>query len=180
MRIVGGSHKGRVIRPAKFFKHRPTTDVAKEAMFNILHNSFDFNNIDVLDLFSGTGSISFEFASRGCEKIVSVEKNYKYTEFIKKLADEFGFSSHKVIKSDVFKFIERSINSFDIIFADPPYDLPNLIEIPDYIFKKQILNKDGILIVEHSDKINFSRHHNFVNTRNYSRVNFSFFQNKDS
>ena len=176
MRIVGGTHKSRIIRPAKFFKDRPTTDMAKEALFNILNNNFDFEDIEVLDLFSGTGSISYEFASRGCNNITCVEKNFKYTEFIRKTASDFGFTSHKIIKSDVFKYLAKSKNKFDIIFADPPYDLPELIEIPDFIFNNDVLNEGGLLIIEHPDKISFSRHPNFFEHRNYSRVNFSFFR----
>ncbi len=176
MRIISGTHKGRLVRPPKFFKDRPTTDMAKEALFNILHNSFVFEEISILDLFSGSGSISFEFASRGCQNITCVEKNFKYSEFIKKIANEFGFDSHKVIKSDVFSYLKRSLDKFDIIFADPPYDLPDLVEIPDFVFDNDILNRGGLLIVEHPDKINFSRHPNFIDNRNYSRVNFSFFK----
>jgi len=178
MRIVSGSHKGRVVRPPKFFKHRPTTDMAKEALFNIINNSFIYDEIRVLDLFSGSGSIAFEFASRGCKDIVSIEKNYKYSEFIKQTAIDFGFKNIKVIKADVFKYINKSNQKFDIIFADPPYDLPNLVEIPDIVFANNLLANNGLLIVEHPDKISFNHSKNIIEHRNYSRVNFSFFGNK--
>ena len=178
MRIVSGSHKGRVVRPPKFFKDRPTTDMAKEALFNIINNSFVYDEIRVLDLFSGTGSIAFEFASRGCNDIICVDKNYKYTEFIKRTALDFEFNLIKVIKYDVFKFIEKSNQKFDVIFADPPYDLSNLIEIPNAIFTNNLLADNGLLIVEHPDKISFNNSPNINEHRNYSRVNFSFFSNK--
>ena len=177
MRIVSGTHKGRVIRPPAFFKARPTTDMAKESLFNILLNRFDFEDCDVLDLFSGTGSISYEFASRGANKIVSIEKNFKYVQFIKKTAEGFGFDQLTALKADSFKFVEKTLAKFDLIFADPPYDLQELETVPGLVFEHGLLKEAGLLIVEHPASVSFARHPNFVEVRNYSRVHFSFFEN---
>ncbi|MEA3444660.1 MAG: RsmD family RNA methyltransferase [Bacteroidota bacterium] len=175
MRIVSGTHKGRVIRPPKFFKARPTTDMAKESLFNILQNRFDFSETEVLDLFSGTGSISYEFASRSCKRIDSVEKDFRYYSFIRDTAKQFGFDNLNCIKGDCFKFLKHSSEKFDIVFADPPYELENLGDLPDLVFQSEILIDEGLFILEHPDKYNFSKHPNFSELRKYSRVNFSFF-----
>ncbi len=176
MRIVSGTHKGRVIRPPSFFKARPTTDMAKESLFNILQNRFDFAEIEVLDLFSGTGSISYEFASRDCRKVISVDKNFRYSRFIQDTAKQFGFDQIKCIKSDSFRYVKSCASKFDIVFADPPYDLEKLKEIPDLVFQAGIIKDGGILILEHPASYNLSKHPNFKENRNYSRVNFSFFE----
>ena len=133
MRIVSGTYKGRLIKPPKNFKARPTTDFAKENLFNILNNNFDFTGVDVLDLFSGTGSISYEFASRECRSVVSVESNFKHHIFIKKTIEELGLTTVRSIKSDAFRYVKSCREKFDIIFADPPYDLKSMDDIPDFI-----------------------------------------------
>ncbi|MFP4022990.1 MAG: RsmD family RNA methyltransferase [Thiohalospira sp.] len=176
MRIVSGTYKGRIINPPKNFKARPTTDFAKENLFNILNNHFDYSELNVLDLFSGTGSISYEFASRGSQRVISIEKNYKHQAFIKKTIDDFGFTQIKSIKTDVFRYIKSCNDQFDIIFADPPYDLKELELIPDFIFEHHLLKKNGWLIVEHGDKTNFSRQKGFKELRKYGNVNFSIFE----
>ena len=176
MRIVSGKHKGRHIRPPKNFKARPTTDFAKENLFNILNNNFDFTEIKVLDLFSGTGSISYEFASRECISVISVESNFKHQAFIKKSIDELGLNQVKTIKSDVFRYVKTCRDKFDIIFADPPYDLKEIESIPDFIFENQVLKNGGWLIIEHGDKTSFSRHPGFKELRKYGGVNFSIFE----
>ena len=180
MRIVSGKYKGRRINPPKNFKARPTTDFAKENLFNILNNNFDFSELSVLDLFSGTGSISYEFASRGCISVVSIESNFKYNAFIKKTIEELGFNQIQAIKSNAFIYVKACRNKFDIVFADPPYDLKEIESIPDFIFKHQILNKGGWLIVEHGDKTSFNKHAGFVELRKYGGVNFSIFENPET
>jgi 16S rRNA (guanine(966)-N(2))-methyltransferase RsmD len=175
LRIVSGKYKGRIINPPKNFRARPTTDFAKENLFNILNNHFDFSALTVLDLFSGTGSISYEFASRGSEHVVSVEKNFKHQAFIKKTVDDFGFSQIRTIKTDVFRYIKTCNEQFDIIFADPPYDLEGIESIPATIFAHQILKKEGWLIVEHGDRTDFSKQQGFQEQRKYGGVNFSIF-----
>ena len=175
MRIVSGKYKGRLIKPPKNFKARPTTDFAKENLFNILNNNFDFTELRVLDLFSGTGSISYEFASRECISVTSIESNFRHQGFIKKTIEELGLENIRTIKSDAFRFVKSCKDKFDIIFADPPYDLKEIESIPDYIFSQQVLNSEGWLIVEHGDKTNFGRHPAFIELRKYGGVNFSIF-----
>jgi len=175
LRIVSGKYKGRIIKPPKNFRARPTTDFAKENLFNILNNNFDFSEVTVLDLFSGTGSISYEFVSRGSQYVVSIEKNFKHQAFIKKTIDDFGFTQIKTIKTDAFRYIKTCNEQFDIIFADPPYDLKDLESIPDFIFEQEILKENGWLILEHGDKTDFSKHEKFKEQRKYGGVNFSIF-----
>lgn len=176
MRIVSGKYKGRHISPPKNFRARPTTDFAKENIFNILNNNFDFSELEVLDLFSGTGSISYEFASRECISVISIESNFKHHLFIKKTIEELGLQNVKAIKSDAFRYVKSCNKTFDIIFADPPYELKEIETIPTHIFEHQILKKDGWLIVEHGDKTNFSKQAGFKETRKYGGVNFSIFE----
>ncbi|MCW3786493.1 RsmD family RNA methyltransferase [Plebeiibacterium sediminum] len=177
MRIISGSLKGRRFSPPKNFKARPTTDFAKENLFNVLNNHYSFEELKVLDLFGGTGSISLEFASRGTNNITCVELNFNHFRFIKKNIDELGMkSSIKVIKADAFKFIEKTSETFDMIFADPPYDLENAETIPDLVLSNNLLNSEGILIFEHSGKVDFKSHPNFVENRENGKVIFTFFK----
>ena len=178
MRIVSGLYKGRLIHPPKNFSARPTTDFAKENLFNVLNNHVDFEELEVLDLFSGTGSISYEFASRGSKHIISVENNFKHFRFIKQTCELLSIKQIKAIKTDVFRYIKSCTSTFDIIFADPPYQLENIEEIPGLILDKKLLKKDGWLIVEHGDKTNFSKHACFKEIRKYGGVNFSIFENQ--
>ncbi len=174
MRIISGSHRGRQIFPDKNFSARPTTDFAKENLFNILTNYIDFEEIRVLDLFSGTGSISHEFASRGAQEIISVEANYKHYAFILKTAKELGFKNMKIYKTDVFIACKKlKGQKFDIIFADPPYNLDKIQEIPATIFDNDLLGENGIAIIEHPERIQFSTHPRFSEHRQYGSVNFS-------
>lgn len=176
MRIVSGTHKGRRFAPPAGFKARPTTDFAKENLFNVLHNHLDFESASVLDLFSGTGSISFEFASRGCTRITSVEMNARHHQFIRKVALELNLQSQlTVVRADAFKYVEKSIQTFDVVFADPPFDLEKAAQLPNLILEKQLLNPGGFLILEHSDKVSYRHHPNFQQVRQYGKVNFSFF-----
>lgn len=164
-----------MIHPPKNFKARPTTDRAKESLFNILANNIDFTEIKALDLFGGTGSISYEFASRECKEVTCVEINYKHYSFIKKTINDLGFKNIKVIKTNVFKFLDKSSEKYDLIFADPPYDLPEIETIPDIIFDNELLSKNGLFILEHSDNTSFSNHPRLKEHRNYGGVNFSIF-----
>lgn len=177
MRIISGSHKGKQIFPDKSFSARPTTDFAKENLFNVVSNYIDLENIQVLDLFSGTGSISYEFASRGAREIISIEQNYKHFAFIKRTAQELGFKNIKIFKTDVFIACKKLRGQkFDIIFADPPYHLDRIPELPSAIFDNELLADDGMAIIEHPATIDFSGHLHFSEHRQYGSVNFSIFR----
>ncbi|MCS5663074.1 MAG: RsmD family RNA methyltransferase [Flavobacteriales bacterium] len=176
MRIVSGTHKSKRITAPKNLPVRPTTDMAKESLFNILNNNYYFDEIRVLDLFSGTGNISYEFASRGTEQILSVDQNFHCIRFIQQTAKELGFDTISTIKADVFEFLEKHSQEHDIIFADAPYELEGLDKIVETIFAKNILSKDGVLILEHAKEQDFSELPFFANKRRYGNVNFSFFE----
>jgi 16S rRNA (guanine(966)-N(2))-methyltransferase RsmD len=180
MRIISGTHKGRVMHPPKNLPVRPTTDFAKESLFNILNNHIDFEELKVLDLFCGTGNISFEFSSRGSTDITSVDDNYHCCDFVKKTSSDFKMDQIKVIKSDAFSFLKKTPNTYDIIFADPPYimELQKLELILELVFSKNLLKPDGWLIIEHGEQADLSKHPNFSEHRKYGNVNFSFFKNK--
>jgi 16S rRNA (guanine(966)-N(2))-methyltransferase RsmD len=174
MRIISGSHKGRNIVPPHNFRARPTTDFAKENLFNILNNIVDIAELEVLDLFAGTGSISFEFASRGAKKIDTVELNGIHHAFIRQTADKLGFEQIHTIKSDALNFILFCSATYDIIFADPPYEMSDVDKIPDTIFKHNMLKENGLFIIEHSNKYDFGSHLRFYDSRHYGSVNFTF------
>jgi 16S rRNA (guanine966-N2)-methyltransferase len=176
MRIISGTYKGRRFSPPASLKARPTTDFAKEGLFNVLGNQLDIEDTQVLDLFAGSGSISFEFVSRGAAHTTSVEQNYQHIAFIKKVTQELGIKNISVLKADVFRYIESCKQSFDIIFADPPYALPQLAELPDKIMQSDILKKEGLFILEHGKSNTFTTHPNFVEFRHYGNVHFSFFK----
>lgn len=176
MRIICGSYKGKQIVRDNKLTLRPTTDFAKEGLFNILSNRYDLSSFDVLDLFSGTGSISYEFASRGCPNVHSIEMDPRHAAFIRTNVEKLGFRQIRVVRDDVFHFLTICKAQFDIIFADPPYDMPYIEEIPGLIFRQNILKPDGILIIEHSRRIDFTRHEHFFDHRNYGNVHFSFFK----
>ena len=178
MRIISGEYGGRVVNAPKEFEMRPTTDRAKESLFNILNNEFDFSEVSLLDLFSGIGSISFECASRGSSDIVSVEKNAKQTTFIKQTAAKFGIKGMKVLNVEVRDFLKIANRPFTIVFADPPYNLPWLAEIPNYIYASKVIGENTLVIVEHPDSVDFSYHPNFSRLCNYGKVHFSFFRTK--
>ncbi len=177
MRIISGTYKGKSIIAPKTLPVRPTTDFAKEALFNIIENQFDIDNLSVLDLFAGTGNITYEFASRRAKSIVTVDLHYACTSFIKKTIYQLKFNNVHIIKNDVFKYTKQCKQSFDLIFADPPYDLKNLKEIPTAIFQQELLSPNGWLIVEHDKRTDFKEHPNFFEHRKYGNVNFSFFKN---
>lgn len=174
MRIVSGKYKGRHIPVRKNFPSRPTTDFAKENLFNVLNNIFDFEELKVLDLFSGTGSISYEFASRGAI-VTLIENDYRSYEFIRKTILNLEMKNVKPFKADVFRALRKIPQKFDLIFADPPYTLKNIEEIPPLIFENQLLTDDGWFILEHSDKNDFRAFQYFKELRKYGSVHFSIF-----
>ena len=175
MRIISGTHKGRVIKPPEGLDLRPTTDFAKESLFNILNNRIDYKSTNVLDLFSGTGSISYEFASRGASSVTAVEINQRCVDFIKKAADSYGFANIRAVRADSMAFMGFCKVQYELIFADPPFDFNDINSIPEIVFKKKLLCEDGLFILEHSKSNNFSHLPQFVEQRNYGKVNFSFF-----
>ena len=176
MRIVSGALKGRRFSPPKNFKARPTTDFAKENIFNVLNNIIDFEDIEVLDLFSGTGSISYEFASRGCSRIIAVENNFKHFKFITELVKELNLGEQiNVIKSCAFRYVRKTSATFNIVFADPPYNSKEAETLPEEVMNSGILKPGGMFIFEHSDKKNYSHLSGFSEVRRYGKVNFSVF-----
>lgn len=175
MRIVGGNFKGRYFTPGKKFNARPTTDLAKEALFNILQNRFYFDELSVLDLFAGSGSIGYEFISRGAKSVTFVEKKFSHVQFIKKVTTELDIKNVQIIRDDTFRFLKKFPGKFNIVFADPPYDLKQLDEIPAALFDSDVLIENGIFILEHPKEFNFINHPNFTEIRYYGKVNFSFF-----
>lgn len=175
MRIIGGQYAKRLIRPPKNLPVRPTTDLAKESLFNILRNKTDFYGKNALDLFSGTGSLAYEFASRDCKEVVAVDINFQCIQFIKKTAVDFDMTNLRAVRSDVFRFIKTTPLQFDIIFADPPYQLEEISKINHLIFENNLLSENGIMIIEHPKEVDFSLAQYFVDHRKYGKVNFSFF-----
>ena len=178
MRIISGDLKGRIINAPKDFDLRPTTDRAKEGLFNILNNEFDFSEISLLDLFSGIGSISLESASRGCTDIVSVEKNAKHASFIKKTANDLKIRGMKVLVSETRDFLKIANREFSVIFADPPYNLPWLQDLPNLIYASKAVGDETMVIIEHPESFDFSQHPHFARLCKYGKVHFSFFRSK--
>lgn len=176
MRIITGQYKGRHFDVPRTFKARPTTDFAKENIFNVLNGYVDFDGAAALDLFAGTGSISLELLSRGCAQVVSVEKDRDHANFIAQCMKKLGTRDNILIRGDVFRFLKACHQQFDLIFADPPYALPELPTIPDLIFQHELLKPEGILVFEHGKGNDFSGHPHFVEHRAYGSVNFSLFQ----
>jgi 16S rRNA (guanine(966)-N(2))-methyltransferase RsmD len=179
MRIIGGKHKGRKIYAPKHLPARPTKDITKESLFNTLASRFFFNEISVLDLFAGTGNISFEFASRGTEDITSVDRHAESVRFIEKTAARLGMPV-QVVRSDVKKFLETARRTYDVIFMDPPYDMPpgDLLELIDLIFRRKMLDDEGVLIVEHHKNLRLDSHPAYRKTKTYGQSVLSFFEKK--
>ena len=176
MRIITGIYKGRHFDIPRSFKARPTTDFAKENIFNVLNGYIDFEDAVALDLFAGTGSISYELLSRGCASVVSVELDRDHARFISECLKKLGTDKDILIRGDVFRFLKSCHQQFDFIFADPPYSLPELPKIPSLIFEYGLLKEDGILVFEHGKQNNFSDHPHFLEHRSYGSVNFSIFR----
>jgi len=178
MRIIGGKLRGKTILPPQGYKARPTTDFAKEGLFNILNNEYEMEGLQVLHLFGGTGAISYEFASRGASRVYCVEMLPLHANFIKAQAARFGMDNLTVVRHNVFEFLEICREKFDIIFADPPYAIEGLADIPDKVFSKDILHQGAYFILEHPEEFNFESHPFFVKEKKYGNVHFSFFEKK--
>lgn len=175
IRIIAGSEKGRKIAAPKNLPVRPTTDFAKEALFNILRNKFDFENMTVLDLFCGTGNISYEFASRGCPDITCVDIDSGCIQFVKQTQKQFGFDAIKASNYDVFKFVKKQTKQWDLVFADPPFTHKQITEIPGVVFEHNLVKPGGWLIVETPPRTQFPPGLPLVEVRSYGKVNFAIF-----
>ena len=180
MRIITGIYKGRHFDIPRTFKARPTTDFAKENIFNVLMQYIDFEGATALDLFSGTGSISLELLSRGCKQVVSVELDRDHHRFIQECLKKLNTDKCVPIRGDVFRFLKSCKQQYDFIFADPPYALKELPQIPDIIFERQLLKEDGLFVFEHGKDYDFSNHPHFLEHRSYGSVNFTLFTAKQS
>ena len=179
MRIIGGEHGGRKFNPpSKMPYTRPTTDIAKEGLFNVLQHKLDIEELKTLDLFGGTGSISYELASRGAADLTIVEKDTAMFEFIKKTSLELRIENIKYIKMDVFKFISQCTDKFDFIFAGPPYALTIIDDLPKLIFEKQLLNENGWFVLEHTPRNDYKRFPFYKTEKNYGTTIFSIFVNE--
>lgn len=176
MRIITGKYKGRHFDIPRTFKARPTTDFAKENIFNVLNGYIDFDGSAALDLFSGTGSISLEMLSRGCAPVISVEADRDHSAFISQCMKKIGATDNILIRGDVFRFLKKCHETFDFIFADPPYALDNLASIPSLIFEYELLKPEGVFVLEHGKNYDFSQEPHFVEHRSYGSVNFSLFR----
>ncbi|MBW4891487.1 RsmD family RNA methyltransferase [Mucilaginibacter sp. HMF5004] len=176
MRIIGGKLKGLRLNPPTNLPVRPTTDMAKEALFNILNNQITFEGITVLDLFSGTGNISMEFASRGAELVTSVDRSVQCIHYLNDTSRQHKLENIKTFKADVFKYLDMESEQYDLVFADPPYDLNRIPDIPKIVAAKNLLKPDGLLIVEHQSMQNLSQQPGFVEQRKYGHSSFSFFK----
>ena len=176
MRIVSGKYKGRAINPPRNLRARPTTDFAKENLFNVLGNLVDFEQCDVLDLFAGTGSISYEFASRGARSVTSVEINPVHYNFIRQTAAQLGIGNLYPVKANAFLYLKSCTKQFDVIFSDAPYDLEGSEQVVKLVLEGNLLRPEGIFIFEHSKKMDFSACEEFWQLRSYGSVQFSFFK----
>ncbi|OCX53268.1 16S rRNA (guanine(966)-N(2))-methyltransferase RsmD [Mucilaginibacter sp. PPCGB 2223] len=177
MRIIGGKLRGLRLNPPNNLPVRPTTDLAKEALFNILNNQIEFEGLKVLDLFSGTGNISMEFASRDAEIVVSIDRSVQCIHYLNDMSRQHKLGQIKTFKADVFKYLEMETDKYDMIFADPPYDLNRIPDIPKLVFENDMLLPGGMLIVEHQSMQNLSQHPAFMEQRKYGHSSFSFFRN---
>ncbi|MBQ8704387.1 MAG: 16S rRNA (guanine(966)-N(2))-methyltransferase RsmD [Bacteroidales bacterium] len=178
MRIIAGTLRGRRLDPPQNLPVRPTTDMARESLFNILNNYVDYEDCSVMDLFAGTGAVSLEFVSRGARDVTAIDINAQCTDFIKHTATRFGVGNLHVVRADVFDLLKRANRRFDIVFADPPYALEALASLPDMVFGRGVLTDDGIFILEHPREYSFEEHPHFWQHRAYGKVNFTFFANK--
>ncbi len=178
MRIIGGVLGGRILHPPRGLPVRPTTDFAKTALFNILSSRLDFEETSMLDLCCGTGSISFECASRGAKKVIAVDAHGNCAKFVNDTAKLMGMPNLQAFKADIFKFMERETTAYDFIFADPPYEAEWINQINDAVFQHKILAVKGILVIEHGSKTDLSASKNFIEKRKYGNVNFSIFKHE--
>ncbi len=176
IRIISGKNRGKRILAPRNLPVRPTTNMAKESLFNILNNEFYFDDIKALDLFAGTGNISYELASRGCEDITAVDTEKACIGFIEKIADQLNFDSITTYREEVIHFLEREYNQYDLIFADPPYDYEDYEQLAEKVFLRQLLKDEGLLVIEHQSRLDLSDLDNFEFSRKYGNVRFSFFR----
>jgi 16S rRNA (guanine(966)-N(2))-methyltransferase RsmD len=179
LRIISGKYKGKRFTPPKGFSARPTTDFARESLFNILNTRYDFDDLSVLDLFAGTGSIGIEFASRGSSPVTMVELNSKHYIFIRNSISALDLPGTSVVHSNVKSFLKGTKDKYDIIFADPPFNMAWLEEVPDLVLNAGIMKSDAIFIMEHPKSVSFNSHPLFSEHRNYGSVNFTFFSHID-
>lgn len=175
MRIIRGSHQRRLIHPPANLPVRPTTDLAKESLFNVLDHYIDFETIRALDLFSGTGNISYELVSRGASLVVAVEQNPRCARFIHDTGSTLGMSQLKVVRADVFGYLKHPAGLFDLVFADPPFDMKQIADLPALVLKKELLKSGGLFVLEHPREYDFGQLACFVEKRQYGKVNFSLF-----
>lgn len=180
MRIISGKYKGKIISPPAGLGVRPTTDFAKTGLFNILNNHFNFEDVSVLDIFCGSGSITYEFLSRGCSNIIAVDKNFNCIKFIREFVKGLNENRVKIVCHDAFKLVAASTEQFDIVFADPPYAMKEVESLPDLIFNKKILTPNAWFILEHRDNLSFDQHPFFKERRTYGNVSFSIFVNTEN
>lgn len=174
-RIISGKFRGKIIKAPGKLTARPTTDFAKESLFNILNNHFYFDEVKALDLFTGTGNLSYELASRGCEDIIAVDQSKLAVRFISETASKLGFDGLQVVQSDALEYVKRDYHQYDLIIADPPYDYDKHLELVEQIFFKRLLKEEGMLVVEHSEDTDLSALEHFFEHRRYGKVHFSFF-----
>lgn len=179
MRIISGKYKGRRLSPPSSFRARPTTDFARESLFNILSGRYDFDGMHVLDLFAGTGSIGIEFLSRGAAEVQMVDINRDHISFIKQFIASLNAKGAYILHGNVKDYLKRSKRSYDIVFADPPYDLTWLETIPDLVLNSGVVKPGGLFILEHPKSYSFNLHSNISEHRYYGSVNFSFFVNNN-
>ncbi len=180
MRIITGKYKGRRFDVPHSFKARPTTDFAKENLFNVLSGQLDLDGTDALDLFCGTGSITLELLSRGCRTVTAVELDRDHCAFIRSCLTKLGADNAFLLRSDVFRYLRQCKQQFDLVFADPPYQLPHLDTLPDQVLSHNLLKTDGLFVLEHGKQNDFSDHPHFVDHRSYGSVNFSFFRKEEN
>ena len=180
MRIITGKYKGRHFDIPRSFKARPTTDFAKENIFNVLGSLVDFDGATALDLFAGTGSISLELLSRGCTSVISVEADRDHAAFIRQCMSKIGTTGNILIRGDVFRFLKSCHQKFDFIFADPPYALADIDSLPDLVLGHSLLKPGAIMVLEHGKNNDFQQHPKFIDHRAYGSVNFSIFREEDS
>jgi 16S rRNA (guanine966-N2)-methyltransferase len=176
MRIISGKHRGKLISAPGSAHVRPTTDRAKESLFNILSNQYYLEDVAFLDAFAGWGNICFEMGSRGCEDITAIDVNARSTRFIEKTIEELGYEGVSVIKGNAFRSLEQSKKPYDIIFADPPYEMPNIHKIPDLVLDNNLLKPEGVLVIEHASFNQMPEHPRKTSTRKYGHTSFSFYQ----
>lgn len=175
MRIISGKHRSKIIKAPSKLPVRPTTDMAKESLFNMLMNWFDLEQVKVLDLFAGTGNLSYEFASRGAEKITAVDIHQGCTRFIQKTAEELGYDQLEVLKADALRFASKTYEKYDIIVADPPYEWDGHAALIETVLSKGLLREGGVFVLEHGQDNNFSEHPDLLDHRRYGSVHFAFF-----